>query len=70
MTTNIMVNYKAEQFENGRVEILTVDGRFIYRQELSIGENRVTIPHQVSTGIYLAVIDINGKKQTIRFTIK
>ncbi|MEK6494010.1 T9SS type A sorting domain-containing protein, partial [Myroides odoratimimus] len=70
MTTNIMVEYSPEQFENGRVEILTVDGRFIYRQELFTGENRIVIPSQVSSGIYLAVIDINGKKQTIRFTIK
>ncbi|MDM1532020.1 T9SS type A sorting domain-containing protein [Myroides marinus] len=70
MTTNIMVDYSAAQFEKGRVEILTPDGRFIYRQELTIGENRVVIPTQLSAGIYLAVVDINGKKQTIRFSVK
>ncbi|MEC4114663.1 MBG domain-containing protein [Myroides pelagicus] len=70
MTTNIMVDYSEEQFENGRVEILTVEGRFIYRQTLHIGENTIVIPQQLSTGIYLAVIDINGRKQTIRFLVQ
>ncbi|WP_143824829.1 T9SS type A sorting domain-containing protein, partial [Myroides sp. N17-2] len=70
LTTNVMVDYSADQFSNGRVDILTVEGRFVYRQELSIGENRIVFPNQMNQGVYLAVIDINGRKQTIRFIVK
>ncbi|MDR0194590.1 MAG: MBG domain-containing protein, partial [Myroides sp.] len=70
MTTNIKIDYSEDQFRSGKVDILMANGKFVYGQELTIGENKIVLPSQISAGIYFAVVEINGRKQTIRFIIK
>ncbi|WP_267740601.1 MBG domain-containing protein [Myroides injenensis] len=65
----ITIDKLESNFTYANVSIFSIDNKKIHSQELYLGENTVLLPSQISKGIYIAIINLNGKTETIKFIV-
>ena len=67
---NVRYDVPEEEFKGGEYLIFSTSGQFIKRGKLTQTTEQITIPPTLSEAVYLLILKVNGKTQTVRFVVK